>query len=431
MDETRGAPRGVRRERAVGLLRALIAAQRRGEAAVQALVAEAAEAAGCAVERVRYRPEAVPVVAEFATTGAMAREERVAVVARRRGTGGGRSLILFAHPDGEPLEGLEGWTHDPFSGIEQGGRLYGWGVSDDLAGVAIGLLALEALAVSGLDTAGDVVMASAPSKRHARGVAALLHGGVTADAAIYLHPAESGAGMREIKAFASGLLEFRIVVEGRMPDTSEPGHTAFAHLAVNPFGKAMLLGAALAALDARRAARVSHPLLAEAVGRSTNILISSVECGRPGSVVRVPERCTLWGSVSFPPPETLGAVQAEVEEAVRAAAAADPWLAATPPRLEWLAGVTGAACPPDHPLYRTVAEAIVAVTGEQPVLNPMHTSSDIRNPMVQKGIPTVGLGPLGGDLAQNGRHDEWVDADDYVRAVDVVARTVAAWCGAR
>jgi acetylornithine deacetylase len=55
----------------------------------------------------------------------------------------------------------------------------------------------------------------------------------------------------------------------------------------------------------------------------------------------------------------------------------------------------------------------------------MHTGSDIRHPMVQKGIPTIGLGPLCGDLSQNGRHDEWVDAEDYLRAVAVAALLAA------
>ncbi len=59
----------------------------------------------------------------------------------------------------------------------------------------------------------------------------------------------------------------------------------------------------------------------------------------------------------------------------------------------------------------------------------MHTSSDIRNPIVQKGIPTVGLGPLGGDLAQNGRTDEWVDIEDFVRGVKVTAGVIVGWCG--
>ena len=90
---------------------------------------------------------------------------------------------------------------------------------------------------------------------------ALLHGGVTADAAVYLHPAESGIGMREVKALASGQLVFKIIIPGRLPPTNEPGHTAFAHLAINPTDKAMVVLAALRALDARRGARVHHPAL--------------------------------------------------------------------------------------------------------------------------------------------------------------------------
>jgi acetylornithine deacetylase len=49
--------------------------------------------------------------------------------------------------------------------------------------------------------------------------------------------------------------------------------------------------------------------------------------------------------------------------------------------------------------------------------------------MVQRGIPTAGLGPLCGDLTQNGGTDEWVDADDYIRAVRVTALILAGWCG--
>ena len=49
--------------------------------------------------------------------------------------------------------------------------------------------------------------------------------------------------------------------------------------------------------------------------------------------------------------------------------------------------------------------------------------------MTQTGIPTGGFGTLGGDLSQNGRHDEWVDVDDYIRAIKVAAGTIMGWCG--
>ena len=121
------------------------------------------------------------------------------------------------------------------------------------------------------------------------------------------------------------------------------------------------------------------------------------------------------------PGEDMAMVQRLVEKTVRAAA--------PQARLEWVSGISGAEVPLDSPLYRTVSVAIVAITGQSPHVNPLHTASDIRNPIVQAGIPTVGLGPLAGDLAQNGLHDEWVDVEDYRRAVEVAAAIIGGWCG--
>ncbi|MEJ1157286.1 M20/M25/M40 family metallo-hydrolase [Prosthecomicrobium sp. N25] len=418
-----------RRDAAVALLRALVAAQRDGETAVQARLAEAFAAAGAAVSEHRYDPAAVPLVGEFASGRAATPGHRTCLVGRLPGTGTGRSLILFAHPDSEPVADADRWSRDPFAGVVDGGRLYGWGVADDLAGVAAMASAVDLLRAAGLRPAGDVILASTPSKRDARGVAALLQAGLAADAAVYLHPAESGAGLREVKAFASGQVEFLVTVAGRAPDTTEPHQTGFAHRAVDPVAKAMLVVDALRRLDAERAGRIRHPLLQAAVGRSTNLLVSHLSAGSADALSRCPTSCTVGGAVSFPPPETLDDVRREIEAAIRAAAAGDPWLAAHPPEVQWVAGVTGAETRSGDLLFRAVAAAVSAVTGAEPFVNPMHTASDIRNPIVQKDIPTVGLGPLGGDLTQNGRTDEWVDLEDHCRMVVVAAGIVALWCG--
>lgn len=414
---------------AVAFLQDLIRLQAGGEAAVQARIAQACEAAGCRVERRRYRPAEVMLRDEFATEAAMATEEREAVLARLPGAGGGRSVIFFAHPDGEPFQPDHGWRHDPLAGTIAGGRIHGWGVADDLAGVATMVEAVRLLRAAGLRPKGEVILASTPSKRHARGVHALLHGGVAADAAVYLHPAESGAGMAEVKALAAGQLIFRVIVPGRLPPTQEPGHAAFAHLAVNPVEKAMVVLAALRALDARRGARVHHPTLDAAVGRSTNLLVGDIRSLGDGRASRVAPAVQLSCALAFPPGEQLAEVRAEVEAALAEAAAADPFLRDTPPEAIFLSGVTGAEVTLDHPLWQATSEAVARGTGAAPHVNPLHTSSDIRNPMVQSGIPCVGLGPLCGDLTQNGGRDEWVDEADYRRGVAVVALLIALWCG--
>lgn len=419
------------RDSIVGFLRELLSQSRQGEDAVQAWIVAQAQALDCSVETRRYKPVDVPMIAEFAAEKAMDTGERESVVARLAGKGDGRSVIFFAHPDSEPYVEPHGWDRDPFAGVTENGRLYGWGLADDLAGIAAMVQAVAVLKAAGLEPTGDVYLASTPSKRHARGVSALLHDGLSADAAVYLHPAESGQGLREVKAFASGQLDFRIVVSGQPPETTEPHQTGFAHRGVNPIDKALLVHGALRGLDEQRGERVVHPLLQEAVGRSTNLMLSHIVAGEVDRLSRMPNTCTLGGAVAFPPGEAMNDVQAEIEAVVRQASEADDWLRLHPPQIFWEAGVTGAEVPIGHPLLQTVAEVIEATIGEVPHINVMHTSSDIRNPMVQKGIPTVGLGSLGGDLTQNHSHDEWIDIEDYVRSVQIAAGIIAQWCGTR
>jgi acetylornithine deacetylase/succinyl-diaminopimelate desuccinylase-like protein len=233
--------------------------------------------------------------------------------------------------------------------------------------------------------------------------------------------------MREVKTFAGGQLLFTVTIGGRQPPTTEPGHTAFAHLAVNPADKLVPVLQALRALDAARGQRIHNPSLHAAIGRSTNLLVGSVSA--PGKAGRVPLECVVTCALSFPPGEPMASAQAEVEAALQEAAQGDAWLRDNPPELAWLSGVTGAEVAADHPLFQVVSRAVQDGTGEAPHVNVLHTSSDIRVPMVQQGIPCVGLGPLGGDLTQNGRHDEWVDVADYKRGVSVVAGIITGWCG--
>lgn len=421
----------ARRASYVSRLASLVRAGAEGEAAVQAVVAAWMRELGCSVESFLYQPEELRTAYELGDRALVAPGERRCVMGRRMGAGDGRSLLCFAHPDSEPVAGVERWVRPPFAALEEGGRLYGWGVADDLLGVTTMLAALDAVLFAGLDPLGELVLGSTPSKGRAQGVIAALNRGYLGDGCVYLHPAESGAGLGEIKAFASGLLRFRITVEGRPPTTSEPGHTAFYHLAVDPLEKALLVREALVQLAAERASRVRHPALEAAVGRSTNLHLGYVGYGESSRLSRVPERCVLGGSITFPPGEAMATVQAEVANAVALASEADAWLREHPPTLEWLMGTEGAAVSPEHPLYQTVSKAIFAVTGTMPHVNPLHSASDIRNPLLHRGIPTVGFGSLAGDLTHSGGHDEWVDLDDFLRAVKALSLIIVAWCGVR
>jgi acetylornithine deacetylase len=411
-------------------LQELVRIAQGGEEATQAWVAGALREAGCAVESFRYAPQALAVAHQLVPPSPAAGDgpaERTCVLGRLGEPHGAARLLLFAHPDVEPVAATERWRRPPFAGVAEDGRVYGWGVADDLAGVATMLSALDAVRAAGLAPRGGVLAASTPSKRDGRGIVALLDRGHRADAALYLHPAESGNGLAEVKAVTPGLLRFRITVPGRPADTREPEQTPFHHRAVNPIDKAGDLITALRALGERRAGRVRHAALEAAIGRATNLQLAHVQAGAPDRLGQVSEACVLAGSITFPPGERLEAVQAELAEAVGAVAARDGWLREHPPALEWLAGVRGAEVAPDHPLSRAVAAAIGVVTGREPGVNALHAGSDIGHPILYAGIPTVGFGPRAGDLTQAGGHDEWVDSSEYLQAVAVTARLVAEW----
>lgn len=416
----------------VDVLTRLIEAGRGGREAIDALILREFEALGLAVETLDYKPEDVPLVAEFAAATTDGATPARCLIARTGDAAaeGGRSLILFAHPDPEPFRSEPAWRQDPFTAIVRDGRISGWGVADDLAGIAIMLQSVAVLRQAGLSPAAPLSLVSAPSKSHRRGIAAALHHGLESVAAIYLHPAESGKGLDEIKAFAPGQIEFAVSITGRLPETSEPAHTAFAHLAVSPFDAMQSVVRELRHLDADRGRTVHHPLLQEAVGRSTNLLVTHCEYGVVGGSPRVGPACRIRAAVSLVPGEALADVQRQIAAAVDRAAAESDWLREHPPEISWISGVSAAETERTSAFYQLVAGSLAA-TGARPVVNPLHTSSDIRNPIVQKGIPTVGYGPLCGGLTMAGGHDEWVDLPDYLRTIAVTAEIVAAWCGTR
>jgi acetylornithine deacetylase len=417
------------RNRYVSIIRELVKASKNGEQALQEVIASKFSSLGCEVETLKLRPLRLSPEKEFAIDEIIESVERISVVGTHGGKGDGRSLMLFAHPDSEKICDLESWVHEPFGAEVENGRVYGWGVADDLLGVATMIGALDTVRNAGMSLKGDLYLCSTASKRNARGVTALLNRGYKADAAIYLHPAESGEGLNEIKAFASGILNFRIKIKGKPPETTEPGHTIFTHLGINPIEKAFAVIKALKNLDERRGREIHDSCLDRVIGRSTNLLVSYVNCGNRKGLSRMPEECVIGASMSFPPREKMKELKEIVTNTIDDVAENDSWLRDHPPDIEWIFGTQAVQTPLDHPLYQIASKAIEDVTGNVPHMNPLHTASDIRNPILFSGIPTIGIGSLAGDLVQSGGHDEWIDIEDYLNAIRVLSKIIAKWCG--
>ena len=85
------------------------------------------------------------------------------MVARLRGSGGGRTLLLNAHMD---TVGVAGMTIPPFDPVIREGRLYGRGSGDTKAGLAAMICALEALVLARIPLRGDVVLGAVSDEEY-------------------------------------------------------------------------------------------------------------------------------------------------------------------------------------------------------------------------------------------------------------------------
>jgi acetylornithine deacetylase/succinyl-diaminopimelate desuccinylase-like protein len=127
---------------------------------------------------------------------------------------GGSRYALFAHIDTHLIE--DGWMTDPYDPVIRGGRLYGLGAGDDKGGMAAMLVAAAALA----DKPGlaPVVISSHGKGGGSRGSLPVFQkmrdAGESIDALLYVHPAETGKGLSDIKHAVRGVLDFRLTVAG-------------------------------------------------------------------------------------------------------------------------------------------------------------------------------------------------------------------------
>ena len=198
-----------RHERLYGLIAALVREASENtpptgkEGACQRYAASVLEAAGWMPEL--YEMSAVAGLTDHPLfAGGREYAGRPNLGARRKGTGGGRSLVLSGHMDTVP-RGTQPWTRDAFGGQIEGNRLYGRGWNDMKAGVAMNLFVAEAVEELGLRLAGDLTVESVVDEEFG-GVNGTLAGrlrGYVADAAVVTEPSPAsvrGAARRAYRA---------------------------------------------------------------------------------------------------------------------------------------------------------------------------------------------------------------------------------------
>lgn len=321
------------------------------------------------------------------------------VVARKRGTGGGRSLMFNGHLD---VVGIEGMTHPPFDAVVEGERLYGRGASDMKGGVA----AMCAAAALLPTLAGDVVITAVCDEEwQSIGTAAVLAAGVRADAAIVTEP----TGLAIMPAH-KGFVWAEFVVEGRA------AHGSRWDLGVDAIRHAGAILVELDALESGALASRSHALL----GRPS--LHASLIDGGTG-MSTYPDRCVVRIERRTIPGETLDAVRAELADVVSRAGRSRAGFSATT-RVLFAQPPSDVAT--DAPLVRALSDELARRDMPTTCLGmSAWTDAALLN---AAGIPAICFGP--GDMGLAHAAEEYIETAQVETATDVLVSLAEQWCGA-
>jgi len=309
-------------------------------------------------------------------------------------------VLLFAHIDTEPVH--PGWQSPPASLVVADDRCYGLGSADDKVGIALMLATVHVLAGQGfrpgvlsvhgkLGGALGTLPVFAELRRKYRG-------------ALYLHPAETGNGLDELKHVSRGVLDLTIDVTGWSGVPREIGTPASARFADGG-------NAADLAIDLIRRIRGLVP-------DGCEVNLGCLEAGSDVSVVA--QQATAKLRILFESPHTFQSLMA-LFEPLGGASVPDGYavsirsggLRANPAKLDW-----------QDRWCVHVRQAIEAATSQPCRPYQFHLASDLRFPMRMSNLPAVGYGPTGGNFYGP---DEWVSRRSTIQTL---AATILAVTGA-
>jgi acetylornithine deacetylase len=398
----------------------------RQEAALQEHLAERLRASGADIDL--WEPDADALAGKPLVPPGLDFAGRPQLIARRRGSGGGRSLVLNGHIDVVSVEPRDRWTTEPFAAEVRDGKLYGRGSCDMKGGIASLVLAAEVLVSSGIGLAGDLIVATNTDEESSgAGGTAIVERGLHADAGIVTE-----ATGFDVWVACRGS-EYGVV---RVP--GRPGHAEVRQPdwrvggAVNAIEKATVVIDAIRSLRAEWAARegLDHPYL------SRPALLPTMAAAGEWPVT-YPAACDLTLAVMYVPRQADAGgwgsdIRREVEEWIVRETGKDDWLAENPPTVEWWPnGVMPLEIPESEPIVGVMQDATRDV-GRPGRLGGLDSWYDGATLTHLAGIPSIGYGPPGFDaegISLAHMVDEYVPVDGLVGCAQGIAVAAMRFCG--
>jgi len=324
----------------------------------------------------------------------------------RRKYGPGRTVALNAHGDVVPPG--EGWTHDPYGGDVEDGKLFGRAAAVSKCDFATFTFATRALEALGAPLKGGVELYFTYDEEFGGelGPGWLLQQGLVKPDLLIA----AGFSYQVITAH-NGCLQMEVTVNGKM------GHAAVPETGVDALQAATRILVALYDQNTQykqvksQVKGINHPYLNVGLiegGTNTNVV--------PGKVVLKLDRRMI-------PEENPAEVETTIRKVIQDAAAGQPGITVEIKRML----LANALQPLDgnRPLVDALSRHATNVFGEEigAAGTPLYTDARLFG---EAGVPAVlyGCGPRTVGESNAKRADEHIDLEDLRRATKVVARAL-------
>lgn len=328
--------------------------------------------------------------------------------------GAKKTLHFNAHYDVVPVSGR--WRHgSPFSGVIEGGWIYGRGTADMKGSIASLLLALQALRATGTTPRANVEVSFTADEEtdSALGTGWLVeHAPIRPDYAVVME----GGELNQVCCGHNGTVWLEVTVHGRAAHGSRPD------LGVNALEKMSALVLALGDYQknlARRKWRTPDGRIA-----SPTLNIGGVfGCGDGAKINTVPALATFTLDRRVLAVENHAAAERDLRAFLAAAARKIPECKISVGKVS-----ENYACftRPSHPFFAAMADCVTRVRREKAVFNVSTGFNDMHFFASVLKIPTLGYGPGG---RQEHAVDESARVSELMASAKIYAELMATFAG--
>jgi succinyl-diaminopimelate desuccinylase len=351
-----------------------------------------------------------------------AEHPRVNVIGRLAGER--RPLLHFnGHIDVVPVG--EGWTVDPFAGAIRDGRIYGRGTTDQKAGIAASIFAVEAIRREGVRLSGTVEQSGTVDEESGgfAGVAYLAERGyIHRDRTDYVIITEP-LNVDRVCIGHRGVYWFEVTVEGRI------AHGSMPFLGVNAIdGMARFIGRLESELRPLLASRLTSMPVEPPGARRPSLNINGIHGGQVSGIQTpcVADRCSAVFDRRFILEEPFAEVRGEIQSILERMRLDDPQFHY---RIKDLMIVEPVETSSTSTLVETMSGAVSSVLDAKPPLIASPGTYDQKHVM-RKGLveQCIAYGP--GILHLSHQPDEYCRIDHLIASAKAMALATMRLLGA-